>query len=107
MTLNLVTGASGFIGSHLARQLSERGQGVRCLVRRTSKTEQLEPLPVELVQGDVTALRMAAEVEPFFADPARRDRVAGELLDVRNALGEPGASGRVARMVLNTMGGVS
>ena len=59
----------------------------------------------ELVQGDVYAERMAAEVEPFFADPARRERVSGELLEVRNSLGEPGASGRVARMVLETAGG--
>jgi nucleoside-diphosphate-sugar epimerase len=50
----LITGASGFIGGHLAEALTRRGVHVRCLVRSTSRLERLEPLGAELVVGDVT-----------------------------------------------------
>jgi dihydroflavonol-4-reductase len=42
----LVTGASGFIGWHVARLLTERGQKVRALVRPTSRLRELEVEPV-------------------------------------------------------------
>lgn len=38
----LVTGASGFIGSHLCEVLRERGHDVRAMVRRSSKLDKLE-----------------------------------------------------------------
>jgi nucleoside-diphosphate-sugar epimerase len=50
---SLVTGASGFIGRRLARELVRRGDEVACLVRRTSRTAPLSCLPVELVVGDL------------------------------------------------------
>lgn len=50
----LITGATGFIGSHLAQRLSSAGYAVRCLVRSSSDTARLERLPVELVTGDIT-----------------------------------------------------
>lgn len=50
----LVTGASGFIGTHLVRALVERGDDVRCLVRKRSQLQGIQGLPVELVHGDVT-----------------------------------------------------
>jgi dihydroflavonol-4-reductase len=50
----LVTGASGFIGSHLAAVLAARGDDVSCLVRTTSAAEFLQTLGVRLVFGDVT-----------------------------------------------------
>ena len=49
----LVTGATGFIGWHVAKQLTDRGEDVRCLVRQTSDTSRLEPLGVELAVGDL------------------------------------------------------
>lgn len=49
----LVTGASGFMGSHIARQLTEQGRNVRVLLRKTSNTEALKGLPVEIYYGDV------------------------------------------------------
>lgn len=53
MTL-LVTGASGFLGSHVAEQLSRSGRRVRALVRKTSNTEFLKSLEhVELTYGSV------------------------------------------------------
>jgi nucleoside-diphosphate-sugar epimerase len=50
----LITGATGFLGSHIAERLLERGDSVRALVRPTSDTSFLESLGVELVGGDVT-----------------------------------------------------
>jgi dihydroflavonol-4-reductase len=46
----LVTGASGFLGWHVARLLVERGHSVRALVRPTSRVEEL---PVERATGDL------------------------------------------------------
>ena len=53
MTRNLITGASGFIGGHLARSLVKQGQQVRCLVRQTSKIDHLRDLDIEFVTGDI------------------------------------------------------
>lgn len=49
----LVTGASGFVGSHIVRLLVQRGRKVRVLLRKSSSHAALEGLPVELVYGDV------------------------------------------------------
>jgi dihydroflavonol-4-reductase len=48
-----VTGATGFIGGAIVRQLLEAGHEVRALVRPASNTRQLVGLPVEQVPGDV------------------------------------------------------
>ena len=50
---SLVTGASGFVGSHVARLLVERGEHVCVLVRSQSSLRVLEGLPVEKVYGDL------------------------------------------------------
>jgi dihydroflavonol-4-reductase len=49
----LVTGATGFIGGHLARLLVERGERVRCLVRPGSRRDRLDGLGVEPAEGDL------------------------------------------------------
>ena len=50
----LVTGASGFVGSAVARALLLRGWQVRALVRAGSDRRNLEPLAVELATGDLS-----------------------------------------------------
>ena len=52
----LVTGATGFVGGHVARVLVEAGHQVRALTRSTGNTATLEELGVEAVRGDVTDL---------------------------------------------------
>jgi 2-alkyl-3-oxoalkanoate reductase len=49
----LVTGASGFLGAHLAAELQRRGFAVRALARRTSDLDRLAELGVEIVYGDL------------------------------------------------------
>ncbi len=53
MTATLVTGASGFVGSHVARQLVAAGNQVRVLARPSSNLRALEGVAVERVEGDL------------------------------------------------------
>ncbi len=61
----LVTGATGFLGSHVARALVARGDDVRVLARPTSDRSRLGDLDVEIAEGDVTD---AASVVDAVAD---------------------------------------
>ncbi|HVO57271.1 MAG TPA: hopanoid-associated sugar epimerase [Dongiaceae bacterium] len=49
----LVTGAPGFLGSHLTRQLVARGAEVRVLLRPSSNNRAIADLPLEYVTGDL------------------------------------------------------
>lgn len=61
----LVTGATGFLGSHVVRRLVAEGHRVKILARPTSPLDALHDLPVEVITGDVT--------DPFSLAAAVRD----------------------------------
>src|SRR5947209_19166663 len=51
----LITGATGYVGRHLASRLVAQGERPRCLVRDTRRAASILPADkVELVQGDTT-----------------------------------------------------
>jgi len=53
VSVTLVTGATGLVGSHVTRQLVERGDRVRATVRTGSIVDQIEDLGIETVRCDV------------------------------------------------------
>jgi dihydroflavonol-4-reductase len=62
--LAFLTGATGFLGSHVARVLTEQGADIRLLVRPTSNLKNLEGLKAETAIGD---LRDPASLEKAMA----------------------------------------
>jgi len=62
--LAFVTGATGFLGSHVARVLQQQGASLRLLLRTTSDTRNLADLDAERVVGD---LREPASYEKALA----------------------------------------
>ncbi len=62
----LITGASGFLGSHLSNYLVAKGRRVRCLVRPTSDLSALDVKRVEICYGD---LRDPASLRAAVAPP--------------------------------------
>lgn len=73
----LVTGASGFIGAHVLRAALEAGAEARALVRAGSDRANVEGLPVEVVEGDLSDAasleRAMAGVDTLFHVAARYD----------------------------------
>ena len=64
MAKTLLTGGSGFLGSHIAHALVERGDELRVLARRSSDLSPLEGLEFERANGDICdrrAVRRAVE----------------------------------------------
>ena len=57
----LITGATGFIGSHLAEQLHERGYDLRVMVRPTSNRKFIQHLPIEYVTASFSDPASLAE----------------------------------------------
>jgi len=86
--LALVTGATGFVGSHVARALAERGADLRLLVRSTSNTKNVSDLKADLVSGDLrdpaslekavsgceTVFHVAADYRLWVRDPDQMHR---------------------------------
>jgi dihydroflavonol-4-reductase len=71
----LVTGASGFLGSHVARQLVARGDTVRVLLRPSSHNRAISDLSLEYVTGD---LRDPASLERAIKGVKRVFHVAAD-----------------------------
>ncbi len=71
----LVTGAAGFLGSHVARQLVARGEDVRVLMRPSSTNRAIADLSLEYVTGD---LRDPASLERAMQGVKRVFHVAAD-----------------------------
>ena len=71
----LVTGAAGFLGSHLTRQLVARGANVRVLLRPSSNNRAIADLGLEYMTGD---LRDMASLERALAGVERVFHVAAD-----------------------------
>ena len=112
----LVTGASGFTGSHLVKALLDRGDRVVVLVRKTSDLSRLDVDKVELVYGDVTdqdalatamvdvdaVFHLAAYVELGIVDEAKMDRV--NVVGTRTVLETAKAAGVAKLLYCSTIG---
>lgn len=78
----LVTGASGFLGSHVVEQLAQRGDDVRVLLRKTSSRKHLEDVPrLDFAEGGVED---AASVERAAQGMDAVVHIAG-IVKARNA----------------------
>ncbi len=80
----LVTGGTGFVGSHLIEQLRDRSDEVRAIVRPTSNRGLLESLGAEPVVGDLDdadSLRSACEGRDVVYHAAARVEMVGSEAD--------------------------
>ncbi len=102
-----LTGATGFVGHHVAKALAAEGADLRMLVRRTSNLKNLEGIPGDTVVGDLAhpesfapalvacdaVLHVAADYRLWIRDPDRmyRANVDGtrDLLKLARAAGVP------------------
>lgn len=74
----LVTGATGFIGSHLVEALAGRGYSVKCLVRSSSNLRWIETL---LSPSRLTNLPEASSVELVYGDCQDINSLKGAVED--------------------------
>ncbi|HSU14475.1 SDR family oxidoreductase [Longimicrobium sp.] len=80
----LVTGATGKVGSEVARQLAAKGEAVRVLARSPEKARALFPAGVEIARGDLTDAAsldaaLAGADRLFLLAPTDREQVAMEV----------------------------
>ncbi|MDH7508852.1 MAG: NAD-dependent epimerase/dehydratase family protein [Methanomassiliicoccales archaeon] len=89
---SLVTGASGFLGSHVVEKLCQRGEHVKILARKTSNLSAVRHLPVEVVYGDLhnvdSIMTAVADVDTIFHCAGSVKHIApyGELYET-NVMG--------------------
>lgn len=58
----LITGANGFVGSHITEALVEQGHKVFCLVRKSSNLKWIKNLNIEYKYGDITDTAQLPEI---------------------------------------------
>lgn len=109
----LITGATGFVGSHVVEELARRGLEARALVRRTSAVDLLERWGVERAEGDITdpdslrravagtdaVLHLAAATRALGPRGFRRVNAEGTRNVVEAAAGADDGHGRPRRLV--------
>ena len=59
----LVTGAAGFLGGEICRQLIEQGRRVRGFILPNDPARKYIPQEVEIIEGDLTDIK---SLKPFF-----------------------------------------
>ena len=108
--LAFVTGATGFVGSHVARVLHEKGADLRLLVRPTSNPKNIEALHAERAVGDLrdpeslqkamsgcdTVFHVAADYRLWIRDP---DQMYRSNVEGTRAILEAARSNGVRRIV--------
>lgn len=108
--LVFLTGATGFLGSHVARVLAEAGAQLRLLARPTSDLRNLEGLPADVVKGDLrdpntfadalrgcdTLFHVAADYRIWVRDP---DAMYQSNVDGTRALLEAARKAGITRTV--------
>jgi nucleoside-diphosphate-sugar epimerase len=80
-----VTGASGFVGSHLARELHRQGWAVHVLARPTSSLGEISDVPVTVHIGDVTDAASVSAALPRGVDAVFHVAASTNLWSRRNA----------------------
>jgi dihydroflavonol-4-reductase len=105
-----VTGATGFVGSHIARVLAEQGAELRLLVRSTSNCQNIEGLKAERAMGDLrdrtslekamagceVVFHVAADYRLWVRDP---DQMYRSNVEGTRAVLEAARQNRVRRVV--------
>ena len=108
--LAFLTGATGFVGSHVARALSDQGADLRLLVRANSNLKNVEDIKAELVTGDLrdpaslekgidgceVVFHVAADYRLWVRDP---DEMYRSNVEGTRAILEAARKNRVRRVV--------
>ncbi|MEZ5332042.1 MAG: NAD-dependent epimerase/dehydratase family protein [Thermoanaerobaculia bacterium] len=111
-----LTGASGFVGSHVLRALEAGGHTVRCLVRPSSSRRSLEGTAAEIVEGDLRdsetlaravdgcshVFHVAADYRLFVRRP--QEMYASNVEGTRNVLKAAGRAGVERIVYTSTVG---